>query len=93
MDRYTGLARLEWWANRSTCLGSVDVNLVVVADGEDWRVSATFVAALGGEDRDGWSFLMELDPHFTLRFLEDQEATILVRVEESETDRLHLSAA
>lgn len=94
VDRYAGPAWLEWWANRETCLGSVEVNLQVTVDDEGWRASATFAMPLVGEDREAWEFLMRLDPYFTLRLPEDEQATIEVRVEESEPgERLALSAA
>lgn len=82
VDSYVGHARLEWWANSDTCLGAWDVNLTVTVDDAGWHASATFDASPQGEEREGWSFLMRLDPHFTVRFLEDEEATILVRVDE-----------
>lgn len=94
MDGYVGPARLEWQANSVTCLGSIDVDLSVVVDDVGWHASARFVAPLLGEDREGWRFLLQLDPYFTLRFLEDEQATILVRVdEEADGGRLRLTAA
>jgi len=93
MDRYAGPARLEWWANSTTCLGSFDVNVTAVVDDAGWHTSATFVAPPRGEDREGWLFLLRLDPHFTLRPLADEQATILVRVAEDQGDgRLLLTA-
>lgn len=94
MDGYVGPARLEWHANSVTCLGLIDVDLSVVVDDVGWHASARFVAPLLGEDREGWRFLPQLDPYFTLRFLEDGQATILVRVdEEADGGRLRLTAA
>jgi hypothetical protein len=94
MDSYVGPARLEWQANPDTCLGSFDVDLTVVVDDAGWHASATFVTPPQGDDREGWSFLMQLGPYFTLRFLEDEQATILVRVEEEAAERrLLLTAA
>ena len=94
VDRYAGPAWLEWWANKETCLGSVEVNLQVTADDEGWHASATFATPLVGEDKEAWEFLMQLDPCFTLRLREDEQATIEVRVGEAEPgERLVLSAA
>lgn len=94
MDSYAGSAWLEWWANRDTCLGSVEVNLRVTVDGEGWRALAAFAMPLEGEEREAWEFLMQLGPCFTLRLREDEQATIEVRVEELERgERLALSAA
>ena len=86
MDRYAGPARLEWWANRHTCLGAVEVNLEVTVDAAGWHASARFAAPLVDEELEGWSFLMLLDPCFTLRLLEDDQATIDVRVEQAQLD-------
>lgn len=94
VDRYVGPAWLEWWANRSTCLGSVEVDLQVTVDDGGWRASATFATPLEGEEREAWEFLMRLGPYFTLRLREDERATIEVRVEEFERgERLALSTA
>jgi hypothetical protein len=94
VDSYEGPARLEWQANSDTCLGSFDVDLTVVVDDTGWHASATFVAPPQGEDREGWAFLMQLGPYFTLRLLEDEQATILVHVnEEAQEGRLLLTAA
>ena len=86
MDRYAGSARLEWWANRHTCLGAVEVNLEVTVDTAGWHASARFAAPLAGEDLEDWSLLMLADPCFTLRLLEDDQATIDVHVEQAQPD-------
>lgn len=93
MDRYEGPARLEWWANRSTCFGSVDVELSVTAGADGWHASTVFAAPLDDDDREGWSFLMDLSPYFTLRLLEDEGSTIDVKVDNEPDGRLALSAA
>jgi hypothetical protein len=93
MDRYEGPARLEWWANRSTCLGSAEVELSVTTDACGWHASAAFAWQLDSDEREGRSFLMALDPHFTLRLLKDEGATIEVGVEEEPDGRLTLTAA
>jgi hypothetical protein len=86
MDRYTGPARLEWWANRHTCLGAVEVSLEVTVDAAGWRALARFTAPPEGDDLEGWLVMMALSPCFTLRLLEDEEATLDVRVEQSQLD-------
>jgi hypothetical protein len=93
MDHYEGPARLEWWANRSTCLGSAEVALSVSVDANAWHASAIFARPLSGEDREGWSFLMDLDPYFTLRLLEDDDSTIDVWVVDESDGQLTLAAA
>jgi hypothetical protein len=91
MDRYEEAARLEWWANRHTCLGSFDVRVTVLHDASGWHASAVFASPLSEEDREGWGFLMELSPYFTLRFEGDDQAAIDVRVDESEDGALTVS--
>lgn len=91
MDSYEGTATLEWWANRSTCLGSVGVRVAVRAVGDDWTCEAILEPPLLEEDRESFDFLMKLDPLFVLRF--DEESMLLVNVVAAEDDgRLVLSA-
>lgn len=92
MDTYEGTATLEWWANRSTCLGRLRVSVAVCAAGVSWTCEATLESPLAAEDREGFDFLMQLDPHFTLRF--DDASTLLVNVVEAEVEgRLSLTTA
>ncbi|MFE9106649.1 hypothetical protein [Actinomadura geliboluensis] len=93
MDTYEGAARLEWWANRDTCLSTVNVRVAIVSDDSGWRVSATFVPSLTSEEREGWMFLVALSPYCTLRFDDDEDATIDVRVDAPGEGELTLSAA
>jgi hypothetical protein len=93
MDRYEGPARLEWWANKHTCLGFIDVRVIVVPDASGWRASAAIASPLTVEDREGWVFLIGLSPYFTLRFEADVDAVIDVRVDESADGDLMLTAA
>jgi hypothetical protein len=93
MDTYEGPAQLEWWANRQTCLSSADVRVRVISDASGWHVSAAFTSPLTGEDREGWAFLRELSPYFTLRFEEDEDAAIDVHVDEPRGDELRLTIA
>jgi hypothetical protein len=80
MDRYQGAARLEWWANRSTCLGAVAVEVDVVWSAEgSWEATAVLTPPLTGEDLEGFEFLMTMSPFFTLRF--PDESTFPVGVE------------
>lgn len=93
MDTYEGPARLGWWANRDTCLGSVNVRVLVVSDDSGWHASAAFASPMTTEGREGWEFLMALSPYFTLRFEDDEDATIDVRVDEPSEGELTLTAA
>ncbi|MFJ9026785.1 hypothetical protein ACIRPU_43685 [Streptomyces sp. NPDC102259] len=90
MDSYEGSAALEWWANRSTCLGRFRVR-VVVRSGDAWTCEASPESPLGAEDRESFDFLMELDPCFPLRF--DDTSALLVDVVEAGAERLILTAA
>jgi hypothetical protein len=82
MDRYEGIATLEWWANPSTCPGRFDVCLTVSAASAGWRAEAVAVNPWTAENREGFGFLMELDPVFTLRFTD--ESAVLVQVTETQ---------
>jgi hypothetical protein len=90
MDSYEGPATLEWWANRSTCLGSVAVNLTVAVIGTAWTCEASFSNSLTEDEQEGFDFLMALDPVFTLRFEDD--STLVVDVAENESGGLALTA-
>ena len=80
MDQYQGAARLEWWANRSTCLGAVAVEVDVAWSAEaGWSATAVLTPPLTGEDLEGFEFLMSISPFFTLRF--PDESTFPVGVE------------
>ncbi|WP_406262250.1 hypothetical protein OH779_07115 [Actinacidiphila glaucinigra] len=78
MDSYVGAATLEWWANRSTCLGWFDVRIEVGVTGSVWSCSATLADPLHGDRKEVFDFLMALDPVFTLRF--DARSSLLVDV-------------
>ncbi|MFC8452144.1 hypothetical protein [Kitasatospora sp. NPDC057223] len=78
MDGYDGSATLEWWANPSTCLGSFRVTLTTSVAGGRWKGAAMTDSPLSESDREGFDFLMQLDPVFTLRFADD--STVLVDV-------------
>ncbi|MFF3171013.1 hypothetical protein ACFVQ0_00220 [Streptomyces sp. NPDC057900] len=87
MDSYEGTATFEWWANRSTCQGRLCVRVAVRAAGDTWTSEATLESPLATKDRESFDFLMQLDPHFTLRF--DDASTVLVEVAEARaTDRV-----
>lgn len=92
MDRYDGPARLEWWANRSTCLYSAEVSLAVIVEDGTWHACAELTAPLTGEDREGWLFLARLSPCFTLAFPGEQTARVEVLVQEAGDGRLTLTA-
>ncbi|MFI6703843.1 hypothetical protein ACIBJC_33735 [Streptomyces sp. NPDC050509] len=91
MDSYEGTATLEWWANRSTCLSRFGVRVAVRVADNHWTCNANLEPLLSAESRESFTFLMQLDPHFTLRF--DDDGTLLVNVVETGVEgRLILTA-
>ncbi|MEV5516360.1 hypothetical protein AB0L50_26220 [Streptomyces flaveolus] len=78
MDSYEGLATLEWWANPSTCLAKLGVRVTVRVTADGWSCDAVLDPSLSAEDREGFEFLMAVDPLFTLRF--EGESTVHVNV-------------
>ncbi|MFJ4900823.1 hypothetical protein [Streptomyces sp. NPDC088727] len=92
MDSYEGPGTLEWWANRSTCVGRLRVQVTVRAAEDNWTSEATLESPLAAEDKKNFDFLMQLDPHFTLCF--DEAGTLPVKVVEAGVEgRLILTAA
>ncbi|MEU3456728.1 hypothetical protein ABZ671_24465 [Micromonospora sp. NPDC006766] len=75
MDRFEGRCWLDWWANSSTLLGSVEVAVVITVAGAGWEGGGRLVSE-SDEDREAFAFLCELDPVFTLRF-EDESAVVV----------------
>lgn len=94
MDRFVGLARLEWWANHSICLEMYDIDITVTVDAEG-KLQATgrHANALDTTQREGWDFLMEMDPHFSVAFPSEDRGGIMVRVVEAENGTLSLTEA
>jgi hypothetical protein len=88
VNRYEGPARLEWWANPVTCLGSVEVVVVVQVAADGWAGHASLVDE---EDREGLDFLCELDPLFSLRFGDGRTADVTVG-ERADNGRFLLAA-
>ncbi|MET7402359.1 hypothetical protein ABZS66_53645 [Dactylosporangium sp. NPDC005572] len=81
MDSFEGRAWLDWWANSSTLLASVEVAVVIATSSTGWDAHG-FVAGDDEEDRDGFAFLCDLDPVFILRF--EDESTVAVTVHPAE---------
>jgi hypothetical protein len=79
---------LEWWANSSTRLGSVEVAVTITAEAAGWQAHGRLIG-VGPEDREGFAFLCELDPVFTLRFTDG--STFAVVVHPAENDRFSLT--
>ncbi|MFB6860873.1 hypothetical protein ACFCZQ_09705 [Streptomyces virginiae] len=94
MDRFVGQARLEWWANHSTCLEMYDIDVTVTVDAVGkLRATGRHANALDAVQREGWDFLMEMDPHFSIAFPGEDRGGITVRVVEAEDGTLTLMEA
>ncbi|MFE4605105.1 hypothetical protein ACFRKE_30070 [Kitasatospora indigofera] len=78
MDSWEGGATLEWWADRSTCLGRFGVRVTVRACGEEWTADAVMDPPPSEEGQEAFDLLTALDPLFTLCF--EGDSTILVDV-------------
>ena len=89
MDRYAGPAALEWWANRWTCLGRFDAHVLIDALPDGWCCVAAPVRSWTEAEREGFDFLMSLDPVFDLRFTDDSTLPVQV-VEPYDVNRLTL---
>jgi hypothetical protein len=50
--------RLEWWANPSTCLGSVEVTIRVRVTAPQWRAAGRLVE-VSEADLEGFRFLRD----------------------------------
>jgi hypothetical protein len=77
MEAFEGHCWLEWSANSSTLLGSVEITVVMAATRSNWTAQGHLITE-DNDDREGFVFLCELDPVFTLRF--DDASTVSVTV-------------
>ena len=91
MDRCVGQASLEWWANREICLEKYGIDITVTADEVGtWQATGRHANLLDTTQREGWDFLMEMDPHFAVVCPGEDNSGILVRVFETEDGTLTL---
>ncbi|MFD6293801.1 hypothetical protein ACFWFU_03055 [Streptomyces sp. NPDC060235] len=94
MDRYVGQGRLEWWANQSICLEMYDIDITTTVDAVGkWQATGRHASALDTTQREGWDFLMEMDPHFSIAFPGEDRGGITVRVVEAKDGTLTLTEA
>jgi hypothetical protein len=77
MDRFEGRCWLDWWANSSTLLGSVEVAVVIATAAAGWVADGRLVNE-SDEVREAFAFLCELDPVFTLRFEDESAVAVTV---------------
>ncbi|MFF4339218.1 hypothetical protein ACFY00_04655 [Kitasatospora sp. NPDC001540] len=94
MDDHPGTAALEWWANDELCVGPHRLRISPCpADGGDLRYEAVLDPGLpAGAAREGFDLLLELDPHFTLRFPDGSSRPVSV-ARSADGGRLLLTAA
>ena len=77
MDRFEGRCWLDWWANSSTLLGSVEVAVVITTNGASWDAHGRLISDKD-EDREGFAFLCDSDPVCTLRFEDESSVAVTV---------------
>ena len=78
MDRIERHGWLDWWANRSTVLGSVEATVTITSAVDGWHAIGRLLTG-DSEEREGFAFFCALDPVWSLRF--DDDSTITVNVE------------
>ncbi|MFI9549944.1 hypothetical protein ACIHAR_39615 [Streptomyces sp. NPDC052016] len=70
----------------------IDVTVTVDAAGK-WQATGRHANALDTTQREGWDFLMEMDPHFSVAFPGEDRGRITVRVVEAKDGALTLMEA
>jgi hypothetical protein len=89
VDQHLGPARLEWWANVSTCLASYDVTVApATVTGDRAAIGTGEVHLDAGADLEAFAWLCDLDPVFLLCFPDEREVLVVL---EPGTDRRHVS--
>ncbi|MGA5499047.1 hypothetical protein ACPCSP_32485 [Streptomyces cinereoruber] len=94
MDRFVGRARLEWWANQAMCLETYTIDITATTGTAGtagaWQATGRHTPVLDSTQREGWDFLMEMDPYFSVVFPSKDSSGIFVRVLEAEDATLTL---
>jgi hypothetical protein len=75
MDRFEGRCWLDWWVNRSTNFGDIEVSVVITASQAGWDAHGQLTR---NDECEGFAFLCALDPVFTLRFQDDSTVQVAV---------------
>ncbi|MCX5134849.1 hypothetical protein OOK06_22515 [Streptomyces sp. NBC_00340] len=70
----------------------IDITVAVDAVGQ-WRATGRHANVLDAIQREGWDFLMEMDPHFSIAFPGEDRGGIMVRVVETGDGTLTLTEA
>ena len=75
MERSEGRCWLDWWANSVTNLGGNEVSVTITPTETGWDA----YGQLNNDDElEGFIFLYDLDPVFTLRFQDDSTVGVIV---------------
>jgi len=77
MEHFQGRCYLDWWANSTTCLASIEVSLVARSMDSD-RIAEGHLVSDDSEEREGFILLCDLDPVFVLRFDDESSAAVTV---------------
>lgn len=77
MDRFEGRCWLDWWANSTLNLGGSEVQVVITPTGTGWDAHGQLIHD-EDDEREGFAFLCDLDPVFTLRFHDDSTVPVTV---------------
>jgi hypothetical protein len=79
--QYLGPARLEWWANASTCLAAYHVTVVLEPATEERATIGTGRAHLDLDaDVEAFAWLCNLDPVFLLCLPDGHEVTVVLEL-------------
>lgn len=65
MDQFEGRCWLDWWANRSTNFGGIEVLVAITPIETGWDAHGQLI---NNDEREAFAFLCDMDPVFTLRF-------------------------
>ncbi|MFG2044981.1 hypothetical protein [Dactylosporangium sp. NPDC048998] len=81
MGHFLGPARLEWWANDSTCLAAYDVTVALEPATAERTTIGTGRVHLDTEaDVEAFAWLCDLDPLFLLCLPDEQEITVVLEL-------------
>ncbi|TDD20077.1 hypothetical protein E1218_23035 [Kribbella turkmenica] len=75
MDSVATAARLEWWANSSTCLAAFEVSVTISVGDHGWEATGELARIEEGDDL---TFFCDLGDAFDLCF--PDESTVAVTV-------------
>ncbi|PYC75296.1 hypothetical protein C7C45_03300 [Micromonospora arborensis] len=89
MERFEGRCWLDWWANSSINFGGIKISVVITPTETGWDAHGQLISDLSDDDREGFIFLCDMSPVFTLRFQDG--STVEVTVTPTDDDRFTLT--